>query len=83
MTPPNASTTAANRWSTASFGDTADTSPMELSALGAHLGRCQKSRGRWFTLQRLAEATHGALSARLITTLVAVVAVMVAASMVI
>lgn len=78
----NSSHIAATRWSTASFGHTADTSPMELSALGAHLGRCQRSRGRLFTLHCLAEATHGALSARLITTLVALAAVTAAASMV-
>ena len=73
----------ATRWSTASFGHAADTSPMELSVLGAHLGRCQQSRGRWFTLHCLAEATHGALSPRLVTTLVALAAVTAAASMVI
>ena len=73
----------ATRWSTASFGHPADTSPMELSVLGAHLGRCQQSRGRWFTLHCLAEATHGALSPRLVTTLVALAAVTAAASMVI
>jgi hypothetical protein len=39
--------TAANPfWSTASFGDTADTSPMELSALGEHLDLCKESQGR-------------------------------------
>jgi hypothetical protein len=35
-------------WSTASFGDTADTSPMELSALGDHLDLCRDLRGRLF-----------------------------------
>jgi hypothetical protein len=35
-------------WSTASFGDTADTSPMELSALGDHLDLCRGLRGRLF-----------------------------------
>ena len=32
-------------WATASFADTADTTPMELSALGAHVDRCNGSRG--------------------------------------
>jgi len=75
--------TAPSRWSTASYGHDADTSPVELSALGAHLGRCQQSRGRLFKLQCLAEAAHGAVSARMITTLVALAAITAAASMVI
>jgi len=59
-------------WSTASFGDTADTSPMELSALGEHLGTCQGSRGRLFALHCVAEAMHGFVATRLVTTLMAV-----------
>lgn len=57
-------------WSTASFGDTPDTSPMELSELGDHLGRCKKSRGRMFSLQCAAETMHGFVSSRVVTTLV-------------
>ena len=64
-------TTAANPfWSTASFGDTADTSPMELSALGEHLDLCKESHGRWFALQCAAERVNGFLAARVVTTLV-------------
>jgi hypothetical protein len=59
-------------WSTASFGDTADTSPMELSALGEHLDTCKESRGRLFALHCIADAMHGFVAARLVTTLMAV-----------
>jgi hypothetical protein len=59
-------------WSTASFGDAADTSPMELSALGEHLDTCQGSRGRLFALHCVAETMHGFVAARLVTTLMAV-----------
>lgn len=64
-------------WSTASFGHAADTSPLELSALGDHLDRCKGQRGRWFALHCMAEATHGAIAARFVTTL-AVIAVVFA-----
>jgi hypothetical protein len=59
-------------WSTASFGDTADTTPMELSALGEHLDTCKGSRGRLFALHCVAETMHGFVAARLVTTLMAV-----------
>ena len=57
-------------WSTASFGDTADTSPMELSVLGEHLDLCKGSQGRLFTLQCIAETMKGFVAARFVTTLV-------------
>jgi len=63
---------AAPAWTTASFGDSADTSPMELSALGEHLHLCKGSRGRLFALHCVAETMHGFVAARLITTVVAV-----------
>jgi hypothetical protein len=59
-------------WSTASFGDAADTSPMELSALGEHLDICQGSRGRLFAWHCVAETMRGFVAARLVTTLMAV-----------
>lgn len=68
----NANTILKSRWSTASFGDTADTSPMELSALGAHLELCQKSHGRLFLLQCAAQTMHGFVVGRFVTTVVAV-----------
>ncbi len=57
-------------WSTASFGDSADTSPMELSSLGDHLSTCHASRGRLFGLHCVAERLHGVVAPRFVTTLV-------------
>ena len=65
------------RWSTASFGDSADTSPVELSALGEHLNLCQGSRGRLFALKCRAEAMHGFVAPRLVTTLAVLAALMI------
>ncbi len=56
-------------WSTASFGDTADTSPMELSELGEHLQHCSAQSGRWARLRIAAESMNGFVSTRLVTTL--------------
>ena len=61
---------AAPRWSTASFGDATDTSPMELSALGEHLDRCHASKGRLLDARCAAEAMHGFVASRFVTTLV-------------
>jgi hypothetical protein len=62
-------TIAAPCWSTASFGDSADTSPMELSALGEHLGLCTRTRAHVVTLQCVAETMNGFVSSRFVTTL--------------
>lgn len=58
-------------WSTASFGNNADTSPMELSALGAHMSSCKTLKGRLFAARCAAEAMHGFVAGRMVTTLVA------------
>ena len=60
------------RWSTSSFGDTADTSPMELSALGEHLDLCKGSRGRLFTLHCVVETLNAFVAPRFVTTLVVI-----------
>lgn len=65
----NTPTFAPRPWSTAAIADAADTSPMELSALGAHVDRCNGCRGRWFTLRCAADAVHAFVAPRLITTL--------------
>ena len=62
---------AAPSWSTASFGDTADSSPIELSALGQHLDMCKGSGGRLFALQCGAEKMNGFISSHFVTTVVA------------
>ena len=66
------------RWTTSSFDHLADALPLELSALRTHLEQCQRQRGRLFTLRCLAEATHGLLAARFVTTLAAALLVLVA-----
>ena len=63
---------AAPSWSTASFGDTADSTPVELTALGEHLHMCKGSRGRLFALQCVAETMNGFISSRFVTTVVVV-----------
>lgn len=57
-------------WSTASFGDSTDATPVELSGLSEHLVSCKGVNGRLFTLQCLAEAADRFVAARLVTTLV-------------
>ena len=59
-----------SRWTTASFGNPADTSPIELASLGDHLDLCQNTRGRMYRLRCAAESMNGFVSARFFTTLV-------------
>ena len=59
-------------WSTASFGDTTDTSPVELSALGEHLNSCRGAHGRFFGLQCAAEVLNSYIAPRFVTTVVVV-----------
>ena len=57
------------RWTTASIADATDTAPMELRELGAHIGRCNGCRGRWFMLRCAADALHDFVAPRFVTTL--------------
>lgn len=70
------------RWSTASFGASAETSPMELSALGAHLTLCQGSHGPLFAMQGVAQTLHGFVATRFATTLVVLTLLLVVTSLV-
>lgn len=70
-------------WATASFADSADTTPMELSALGAHVDRCNGSRGRMFKLQCAADALTGFVAPRFVTTTVIVAVVLGVASLIV
>jgi hypothetical protein len=70
----------AELWSTASFGQAADTSPGELMALGEHLHLCRTSHGSLFALRCAAQAAHGFVSARLVTTIVVVVTLLLGAA---
>ena len=54
-------------WSTASFGDTPDSLPMELSELGQHMDSCKTP---FFTLQYVGEVVNRFIAARFVTTLV-------------
>ena len=58
-------------WATSAIDGDADTSPMDLSTLGAHVDRCNGSRGRMFGLRCAADALSGFLAPRIVTTLVA------------
>ena len=59
-------------WATASHPEEVDTSPMELSALGAHVDRCNGSRGRWFSIQCAADSLLSFVASRFVTTVVVV-----------
>jgi hypothetical protein len=68
-------------WITSSFGHTADTSPAELSQLGAHLRSCHGTSGRLFALKCGGEAVHRFLAARIVTTLVVAIVLIGAAAL--
>lgn len=57
-------------WTTSSFGGQADTSLVDLNALGDHLGACRNTHGHLFALHHAAQTLHGFVAARLVTTLV-------------
>ena len=57
------------RWSTSSFGSPADTSAVELAALGEHLNRCIGQRGLLFALRCVGDAMNEFAAPRLMTTL--------------
>ncbi len=57
-------------WSTASFGDSVQATPHEVSGLSEHLDSCKGAQGRLFTLQCIAEAADRFIAGRLVTTLV-------------
>ena len=77
-----ASRTPFRPWATASIADAADTSPMELSALGAHVERCNGSRGRMFGLQCAADSLIAFIGPRFVTTVVIVAFVFGVASLI-
>lgn len=56
-------------WSTTSYGHSADTTPMDLSALGDHVSRCRADSSRFSSLQCAAQALHGMVASRFVTTL--------------
>ena len=66
----------ARPWATASYPDSANTSPGELTALGEHVDRCNGLRGRLFAIQCTADAVRAFVAPRFITTLVAAACVL-------
>lgn len=69
-------------WCTASIGDAADASPMELAELGEYVDLCKVSRGRVFAFYCFAETIMGFVAARLVTTLVLVALLVAVGSLV-
>lgn len=70
-------------WSTASFGNAANTSPMDLSALGQHVQQCSRPGGAWSALSGSAGDLHRSLLARFVTSLALLAVLIGAAAMVV
>jgi hypothetical protein len=64
-------------WSTTSFGGSADTSPMELDVLGAHLSTCRGRSGLLPALRHAAQRLHAHVAARIVTSMVVAIALLV------
>jgi hypothetical protein len=56
-------------WSTASFGDSPDTSLMELSVLSEHVQVCHETKSKLFNLQCKAQSIHAFLARRFVTSI--------------
>ena len=67
-------------WSTASFGQPSDVSPLELAALGKHLNLCQSSHCGLLALQYIAQRLLAFASARFVTTLAVLLALLIGVS---
>ena len=70
-------------WATSAIDGEVDTLPTDLSALGAHVDRCNGSRGRMFRLQCAADAMIAFVAPRFVTTAVIVAVVFGVASLVV
>lgn len=71
---PSNPSLAKPRWSTTCFGDSTDTKPMELTALGEHVSLCRAASSRFSGLQYAVHAAHGIVASHFVTTLTLVVA---------
>ena len=71
---PGSPSLARPRWSTTCFGDSTDTKPMELTALGEHVSLCRAASSRFSGLQCAVHAAHGIVASRFVTTLALVLA---------
>jgi hypothetical protein len=84
--PAGHATAAAQRrpfWATSAIDGDADPLPMDLSALGAHVDRCNGLRGPMFVLQCAADTLSGFLAPRIVTTLVAIAIVIGVGSLIV
>ena len=70
-------------WATSAFAGDPDTLPRDLSALGAHVDRCNGLRGPMFSLQCAADTLSGFLAPRIVTTLVAIAIVIGVGSLIV
>ena len=70
-------------WATSAIDGDADTSPMDLSALGAHVDRCNGLRGPMFGLRCAADTLSGFIAPRIVTTLVAIAIVIGVGSLIV
>lgn len=57
-------------WLTACNDHPTDMSAVDLTTLGEHLGTCRAAPGRLFALRGVAQALHGFVATRFVTTLV-------------
>ena len=70
MSPPGLPAGDAPRWTTSSYGDSAETKPAELEALREHLTECSRGNGRVAAMQCGWLRMQGFMVSRLVTTLV-------------
>ncbi len=68
----------ARPWATSSYSGAAETSPMDLAALGEHTAQCSATHGRLVAMRCGAGRVLGFVTARLVST-VAVLAAVVGA----
>lgn len=61
-------------WATSSFGDTAHTTAHDLATLGEHMAQCSLGSGRWVAVRCDAGRAWGWVSARRVTSGVALAA---------
>ena len=66
-------------WITATGGDPVAATPLDMFALGEHLGACRHKHRHLFALHCVAESLHGFAATRFVTTLLAISLLMGAA----
>lgn len=81
-THPAGAPIAGPRWTTACFGHSTDTTPMDLTALGDHMSLCRTAGSRFGGLHCFVQALHGMAASRFVTTLTLTVALIGAALLV-